>query len=64
MLVLTRKIGQEIVIDGDIRITVTAIKGSQVRIGITAPSEVRINRAETARRNQEQVKPEELATVS
>jgi carbon storage regulator len=37
MLVLTRRVGEEIVIDGNIRITVTAIHGERVRIGVTAP---------------------------
>jgi carbon storage regulator len=46
MLVLTRKNGQEIVIDGDIRITIVAVKGDRVRVGITAPPEVRVDRSE------------------
>lgn len=46
MLVLTRHIGEEIVIDGDIRISVTAIEGRKVRIGVTAPPCVRVDRAE------------------
>ena len=50
MLVLTRKTGQEIVIDGDIRITVSAIGGDRVKIGISAPAHVKIDRAEVAAR--------------
>ena len=46
MLVLTRKIGQEIVIDGDIRIKVVAIESGRVRIGIVAPEEVIVDRQE------------------
>jgi carbon storage regulator len=46
MLVLTRRVGEEIVIGGDIRITVTAIIGSKVRIGVTAPDFVRVDREE------------------
>jgi carbon storage regulator len=46
MLVLTRKNGQEIVINGDIRITIVAVKGDRVRVGITAPPEVRVDRSE------------------
>lgn len=46
MLVLTRRSGEEIVIDGDIRITVVAVKGDRVRIGITAPEAVCVDRKE------------------
>lgn len=49
MLVLSRKVGQKIVIPGlDAEIAVVAIKGQAVRIGITAPEEVVIRRAEVA----------------
>jgi carbon storage regulator len=50
MLVLTRRIGEEIVIDGGIRIKITGIKGEQVRIGISAPPQVRIDRKEVHER--------------
>lgn len=50
MLVLTRKLGEEIVIDGHIRITIVAVKGDRVRVGVTAPSGVRIDRDEVHRR--------------
>jgi carbon storage regulator len=46
MLVLTRKIGEEIIIDGCIKVTITAIQGNKVRIGITAPPEIPVDRAE------------------
>jgi carbon storage regulator len=50
MLVLTRRIGEAIVIDGDIRVTVVAIKGDRVRIGVTAPDFVRVDRQEVHER--------------
>jgi len=50
MLVLTRRVGEAIVIDGDIRIIVTAQQGDKVRIGITAPPSVRVDREEVHRR--------------
>jgi len=53
MLVLTRKPGEEIVIDGHIRVTVTAIKGGKVRLGITAPAHVIVDRAEIQQRRLE-----------
>ena len=46
MLVLSRKLNQSIVINGDIRITVVSIRGNQVRIGIEAPDRWRIFREE------------------
>ena len=46
MLILTRKIGESIVIDGGITISVVQIKGKQVRLGIDAPSHSRIHRKE------------------
>ncbi len=46
MLVLTRRVGEAIVIDGEIRITVTLVQGEKVRLGITAPAWVRVDRQE------------------
>lgn len=48
MLVLTRKSGQQVVIDGNITLKVTRISGNRVTIGIDAPSDVRIVRGELA----------------
>jgi carbon storage regulator len=53
MLVLTRKTAQEVVIDGCIRITIVAVEGDRVRIGINAPPEVRVDREEVYRRVRE-----------
>ena len=53
MLVLTRKNGQEIVIDGRIRITIVSVKGDRVRIGVSAPPEVRVDRDEVHQRVRE-----------
>ena len=46
MLALTRKVGQSIIIDDDIEVTVVEVKGDQVRIGIKAPETVKILRKE------------------
>jgi carbon storage regulator len=46
MLVLTRKIGEEVVIGDHIRLTLVAIHGRQVRLGVTAPLGVSIRREE------------------
>lgn len=46
MLVLTRKEGQHIVIDGEIVVTVLQVRGNQIRLGIEAPKDVPIRRSE------------------
>ncbi len=53
MLVLSRKVGQRIILGTDIEITVIQVRGQQVRIGVTAPGEVLVNRAEVSARNGE-----------
>jgi carbon storage regulator CsrA len=46
MLVLTRRIGEAIIIDGDIRVTVVSVDGRKVRVGISAPPSVQVDRQE------------------
>jgi carbon storage regulator CsrA len=46
MLVLTRKLGDEVVIGDNIRLTVVAIRGNRVRLGFTARADVLIRRKE------------------
>jgi len=46
MLVLSRKIGEQIIIANDIRVTVVEVKGGKVKIGIEAPDDVAIFRSE------------------
>jgi carbon storage regulator len=46
MLVLTRKLNESIIIDGDIRITIVGIRGNHVRVGIEAPASIPIIRKE------------------
>ncbi len=46
MLVLSRKIGESIQIDGGIRVTVTKVRGGRVRLSIEAPPEMRVLRKE------------------
>ena len=48
MLVLSRKKNEAIVIDGQIRIEVLKVKGNTIRLGITAPKDVRVLRGELA----------------
>ena len=56
MLVLTRKLGESIVIGDNIRITIEKINKSQVKIGIDAPKGITVNREEVLREiNEENV---------
>jgi carbon storage regulator len=55
MLVLTRKVGEVIVINGVIRIKIVGAKGKQVRVGISAPPDVVVDRAEVAYRREFQL---------
>jgi carbon storage regulator len=53
MLVLSRRIGEEIIINGNIRVTVVASKGDRVRLGIVAPRDVTVDRSEVHDRRHE-----------
>lgn len=52
MLILTRKVGESIVINDDIKVTILGVKGMQVRIGIDAPKDVQVHREEIFKRIQ------------
>lgn len=52
MLVLTRKVQQQVVIGDQIRITIVRIKGNTVRLGIEAPRAMRVVRAELAGKSE------------
>lgn len=54
MLVLSRRLGETLIIGDDIKITVLGISGNQVRLGIAAPKEVTVHREEVYRRIQEE----------
>ena len=46
MLILTRRVGETVVIGGDVDVTVLGVKGNQVRIGVKAPRDVAVHREE------------------
>jgi carbon storage regulator len=50
MLIVTRRIGESVMIGSDVTVTVLSIKGCQVRIGIAAPSSVAVHREEVYER--------------
>jgi carbon storage regulator len=54
MLVLSRRLGEEVVIAGTIRLTILAAKGDRVQIGIEAPPSVAVRRQEIQERRPEQ----------
>jgi carbon storage regulator len=46
MLILTRRVGETVMIGNDVTVTVLGVKGNQVRIGINAPKSVAVHREE------------------
>ena len=52
MLILTRRVGETVVVGDNISVTVLGFKGSQVRLGIEAPTDVSVHREEIFNRSQ------------
>jgi len=52
MLILTRRVGETLMVGDDVTVTVLGVKGNQVRIGVNAPKDVSVHREEIYQRIQ------------
>ena len=64
MLILTRRVGETLMIGDEVTVTVLGVKGNQVRIGVNAPRDVAVHREEIYQRIQGEGAPEDRGQPS
>jgi carbon storage regulator len=62
MLILTRRVGETLMVGDDVTVTVLGVKGNQVRIGVNAPKDVSVHREEIYLRIQQESEPNEASS--
>jgi carbon storage regulator len=64
MLILTRRVGETIMIGDDVTVTILGVKGNQVRVGVSAPKEIAVHREEIYVRIQRERAQQGLTALS
>ncbi|MBB3047166.1 carbon storage regulator [Litorivivens lipolytica] len=59
MLILTRRIGETLMVGDEVTVTILGVKGNQVRVGVTAPRDVAVHRQEVYEKIQKESEVEE-----
>ncbi len=64
MLILTRRVGETVMIGNEVTVTVLGVKGNQVRIGVNAPKDVAVHREEIYERIKREQDQNPAAAIS